>query len=451
MTQTLDIWNVDADAVSAPMQQAAQAFGTRLRPARAEDLPPDGSPAAIRTGRLTDAEQVTALARWIERRRAAGPLALVVDLVPGLDPEVLGRLRADLLPRASMVCAARREAMALLGKGTHPSDAALPALARRLQDDTGAAVCLSPDPPGDGALRLQAIATPHATGWLALPQAPAPEPGATSSALAGALGLGFVAADAAVLAQRVTSHRGTLLPQMTLDDTRPDRYAPPRARGAPIGLYAIVDSAERVQRVLAAGVRHVQLRIKADAGPDAARLRGELARAAAAAHQAGGCLWVNDHWALALELGAGGVHLGQEDLLALAAPDRARLLGSGLPLGISSHSLWELARAAALAPAYIACGPVWPTLTKRMPWRAQGLDNLAWWCAAAPAPVVAIGGILTPDQAAQAARCGPDGVCVVRGLGDDPAATVPAFAQAIERPGGERAAVPAWPHPSLEI
>ena len=48
------------------------------------------------------------------------------------------------------------------------------------------------------------------------------------------------------------------------------------------------------------------------------------------------------------------------------------------------------AGARTLSPRYIACGPVWPTLTKAMPWIAQGLDNLAWWCRMAGVPVVAI-------------------------------------------------------------
>jgi thiamine monophosphate synthase len=52
----------------------------------------------------------------------------------------------------------------------------------------------------------------------------------------------------------------------------------------------------------------------------------------------------------------------------------------------------------------------------------------------AGAPVVAIGGILEPWQAEAAARCGVDGVCVVRALGDDPALTVPAFADAMNLP-----------------
>ncbi|HET7863783.1 MAG TPA: thiamine phosphate synthase, partial [Burkholderiaceae bacterium] len=123
---------------------------------------------------------------------------------------------------------------------------------------------------------------------------------------------------------------------------------------------------------------------------------------------------------------------------------------TGLALGVSSHSLWELCRARALAPRYIACGPVWPTLTKAMPWRPQGLHNLAWWCGMAGVPVVAIGGILEPAQAQAAAACGADGVCVVRALGDAPGLTVPLFRQALEQAQGLPVArPPALPQPSL--
>jgi thiamine monophosphate synthase len=85
-----------------------------------------------------------------------------------------------------------------------------------------------------------------------------------------------------------------------------------------------------------------------------------------------------------------------------------------------------------------------------MPWRPQGLDNLAWWCAMAPAPVVAIGGMLEAAQFEAAARCGADGLCAVRVLGEQPARTVPALQSAI-RQGREAAplAAPALPHASL--
>ncbi|HEY8706937.1 MAG TPA: thiamine phosphate synthase, partial [Burkholderiaceae bacterium] len=222
-------------------------------------------------------------------------------------------------------------------------------------------------------------------------------------------------------------------------------FAAARAAPAPeLGLYAIVDSAERVRQVLDAGVRAVQLRIKSAQAPG---LREAAHASLAACRAAGAEFFLNDHVALARELGA-GLHLGQQDLLELGETGRAAL--SGMALGISTHSLWELCRARALAPRYLACGPVWPTLTKAMPWVPQGLDNLAWWCRIAQYPVVAVGGILQAEQVQAAARCGADGVCVVRALGNDPAAAVPALRQALDA-GRARAlsAAPELPHPSL--
>jgi hydroxymethylpyrimidine kinase/phosphomethylpyrimidine kinase/thiamine-phosphate diphosphorylase len=117
---------------------------------------------------------------------------------------------------------------------------------------------------------------------------------------------------------------------------------------------------------------------------------------------------------------------------------------------VSSHCLWELARAAAWQPDYIACGPVWPTLTKAMPWRPQGLHNLAWWVAMSPVPVVAIGGILEPAQLADAAACGAQAGCVVRGLQADAPHTVRDWLAAWRAGAARRShPSPAWPSPSL--
>ncbi len=66
--------------------------------------------------------------------------------------------------------------------------------------------------------------------------------------------------------------------------------------------------------------------------------------------------------------------------------------------------------------------------------------------------MVAIGGILAPAQAREAASAGADGICLVRALGDDPAQVLPAYAQALaEGRGGPLAAPPAWPHPTLPL
>jgi len=297
-----------------------------------------------------------------------------------------------------------------------------PALAQALRSQGSEAVCIVDARPG-----LDWMDTRHARGWLGGPPQQADQLAAKARS---ALGRGFVAADAFVVAKMPSAHALPLL-SWGEEPPEPPRFGEPARR---LDLYAIVDSAARARQVLEAGVRTVQLRIKTPVAPDAAwhaMLRAEVAQAIEDSRRAGAELFVNDHWQLAQELGAPGVHLGQEDLLALGEEGRARLRASGMALGVSSHSLWELARARTLSPRYIACGPVWPTLTKDMPWLPQGLDNLAWWCRTAGAPVTAIGGILQPREVEAAASTGVDGVCIVRGLGEDPRQTLPDFEAAL--------------------
>jgi len=458
--------------------------------ALADDLPP----AVIKTGLLGSADNVQVLARWIDRLREGSPgrrtPALVVDPVlhastgaAFADEALLAAYRELLLPRATVITPNRREAAALLGPAM--SQASVPAQAAALRELGALSVCITGGDAHD-ALALDWLATPQASGWLALPRVATRHTHGTgctyASTLAAAIARGFVSADAAVLAKMATTRaleratalgRGAgpvraasdfvadprLLPHLSLDEQPPADWAAPAASAAAPGLYAIVDSAERLRAVLRAGAATtVQLRIKADPANDATALRDAVATSIAAARGAGVRLYINDHWALAAALGADGVHLGQEDLLALSADEHLRLHAArraGLHLGISSHSLWELCRAAALQPSYIACGPVWPTTTKDMPWHPQGLHNLAWWVRMAPAPVVAIGGILTPEQLRDAAATGAGGGCVVRGLGPSPEATLPTWrdawrAGATAFAAGDHA-TPSWPKTSLSM
>jgi thiamine-phosphate diphosphorylase len=215
--------------------------------------------------------------------------------------------------------------------------------------------------------------------------------------------------------------------------------------GAPMDLYAVVDSAGWVDRVAAAGVTTVQLRIKQASSP---HLDEEVRAAVAAARTHGARLFINDHWQLALRHGAYGVHLGQQDL---ADADLEALSAAGVRLGISSHAPWEVCRAWALRPSYVACGPVHATRTKDMPWTPQGEGNLAYWCALLPLPVVAIGG-MDAARAGEAAQCGADGIAVLSGIvsSPDPEGAIARYRDAIAagRRAGRRAA-PALPHPTL--
>ncbi|WAC74672.1 bifunctional hydroxymethylpyrimidine kinase/phosphomethylpyrimidine kinase [Roseateles sp. SL47] len=155
-----------------------------------------------------------------------------------------------------------------------------------------------------------------------------------------------------------------------------------------------------------------------DGSTNEAQLRQSIRQAISAVHGTSATLWINDHWRLALEEGATALHLGQEDWAALTSSERLQLLTAlrhhQLRLGLSSHSLWELCRARALRPSYIACGPLWPTTTKDMPWQPQGLAQLAWWARMAGRPVVGIGGLLEEAQVQAAWRAGASAVCLVR-------------------------------------
>ena len=312
--------------------------------------------------------------------------------------------------------------------------------AARLRAEGAAAVLVHG---GDGPHWLD---SEHARGWV---RGSGPsEPAALEQAWKALSEQGYVSADAALLAF-------DSLPLLSWGQAPTEPDSQPAKDDVSLGIYAIVDSAQQVRQVLEAGVRTVQLRIKRPGDADArwqATLAGAVRESVAAAREHGALLFINDHWRLAAELGATAIHLGQEDLLALGDAGRAGLRATGLCLGVSSHAVWELCRARALAPAYIACGPVWPTTTKDMPWLPQGLDNLAWWTRAAGTPVVAIGGILTAEQVRETARAGAAGVCVLRGLGAEPKQVVPALQDAFELGRSERATVvaPARPHPTLE-
>ncbi|MDP9126571.1 MAG: thiamine phosphate synthase, partial [Pseudomonadota bacterium] len=208
----------------------------------------------------------------------------------------------------------------------------------------------------------------------------------------------------------------------------PSRFSFPEMPERTRGLYAIVDSSDWVARVLAEGVRLVQLRIK-DAAGDA--LVREIRGAVAIAQAAGATLIVNDHWELALELGAHGVHLGQDDL---DKADIDALHHAGLLLGISTHSYWEVCRARALRPSYIACGPIHATAIKQMPWIPQGDANLAYWCALLhDTPVVAIGG-MDADRARDAIGAGAWAVAVVGAItrSADPRRAIAALHAAVD-------------------
>ncbi len=146
--------------------------------------------------------------------------------------------------------------------------------------------------------------------------------------------------------------------------------APFPSTASRLGLYPVVDSVEWIARLLEVGLRTIQLRIK-DREEEA--VEPAVIASIALGKRYNARLFINDYWQLAVKHRAYGVHLGQEDL------DVANLNAireAGLRLGVSTHDDYELDRALAIRPSYIALGHIFPTETKAMPSAPQGLTEL---------------------------------------------------------------------------
>ena len=171
--------------------------------------------------------------------------------------------------------------------------------------------------------------------------------------------------------------------------------------------YLIVDDAGWLERLLPLGAKLVQLRIKDRPENE---VRSQIRAARELSTKFGAQLVINDFWLLALEEGCDFVHLGQGDL---DGADITALRARGVRLGVSTHDEAELDRALSLSPDYIALGPIYPTLLKKMSFAPQGLVRLGdRKRRIGDIPLVAIGG-LTPERARLVLRAGADSACVV--------------------------------------
>ncbi|HTI16169.1 MAG TPA: thiamine phosphate synthase [Trinickia sp.] len=220
------------------------------------------------------------------------------------------------------------------------------------------------------------------------------------AAFAGFLDCGFDAHDALVLA--LAWRDGDEADSAREDAWPVDLARFPRIAGLPaapakpfapcperLGLYAVMPSAQWVERVLELGVSTVQLRVK-DAAPDA--LAAEIDRSVASGRRHGAQVFINDHWRAAIAAGAYGVHLGQEDL---ETADLSAIAEAGLTLGLSTHGYYEMLRALHFRPSYLAFGAVFATATKTVATAPQGLARLSRYVRLLEGvvPLVAIGGI----------------------------------------------------------
>ena len=155
----------------------------------------------------------------------------------------------------------------------------------------------------------------------------------------------------------------------------------------PLGIYPLVDRADKLKTLYELGITTAQLRVKDLKEKD---LEDEIAKAVKISEYYEARLFINDYWELAIKYKAYGIHLGQEDL------ERANLEAiyqADIRLGVSTHTTKEIEMALEIEPSYLAIGPIFETSSKKVNYNTVGVKELRNWSKNVQYPIVAIGGI----------------------------------------------------------
>lgn len=182
------------------------------------------------------------------------------------------------------------------------------------------------------------------------------------------------------------------------------------------GVYLITDQGEnlleRVAMAMRGGISVLQYRPK-DKAYDACLAEGKELKRISALY--GAAFIVNDDVKLAVELGADGVHLGQDDG---AIPEAKKLLGEGKIVGKSTHNLEEALLAEDEGADYIGFGAMYPSDSKAVS-HLPGASGLVDVSKKIKIPVVAIGGI-TAENACRVIDAGADALAVISSVLSNP-------------------------------
>ncbi|SFV63017.1 Thiamin-phosphate pyrophosphorylase [hydrothermal vent metagenome] len=166
----------------------------------------------------------------------------------------------------------------------------------------------------------------------------------------------------------------------------------------PLGIYPIVDRAYKLRPLYEVGITTAQLRTKDKFSGQA--LEDEVIEAIQISEEYDARFFLNDFWELGIKHKAYGIHLGQEDI---QEADVKAIWEAGIRLGISTHTPKEIDIALGFEPSYLAIGPIYEPISKKLTYNPVGIEDLKRWANHVEYPVVAIGGI-TIDTIANVAK-----------------------------------------------
>ncbi len=120
--------------------------------------------------------------------------------------------------------------------------------------------------------------------------------------------------------------------------------------------------------------------------------------------------FLNDFWELGIKHKAYGIHLGQEDI---QEADVQAILDAGICLGISTHTPKEIDIALGFEPSYLAIGPIYEPISKKLVYDTVTPKGLKEWVMKVDYPIVAIGGITVKNIAEVAQTRAVSGIAMI--------------------------------------
>ena len=156
----------------------------------------------------------------------------------------------------------------------------------------------------------------------------------------------------------------------------------------PLGIYPVVDRAYKLRALYEVGISTAQLRTKEKFTGQA--LENEVIEAIRISEEYNTRFFLNDFWELGIKHQVYGIHLGQEDI---QEADVQAILDAGIRLGISTHTPKEIDIALDFEPSYLAIGPIYEPISKKLTYDTVGTEDLTRWAKNVDYPIVAIGGI----------------------------------------------------------
>jgi len=162
----------------------------------------------------------------------------------------------------------------------------------------------------------------------------------------------------------------------------------PKCDEKPLGIYPIVDRAYKLKALYECGITTAQLRTKNKFTGQA--LEDEVLEAVEISKLYNARFFLNDFWELGIKYKVYGIHLGQEDI---QKADVQAILDMGIRLGISTHTPKEIDIALGFEPSYLAIGPIYEPISKKLTYIPVGTEDLKKWAKKVNYPIVAIGGI----------------------------------------------------------